>query len=104
MRRATRLIQGIVFFENFACVVIRRKKIIVFRYVMLVERQLNSLAGVGQCADLKVRKCANPCVCKVHLSARGCEKVRHNGFWQRNAGAVEISIEKRSEVEISMEK
>ena len=45
-----------------------------FRKVMLVERQLNSsvmrwptqevavcVAGVGQCASLKVRKCVNPC-------------------------------------------
>ena len=31
------------------------------------------MAGVGQCASLKVRKCVNPCVFTVNLAARGRE-------------------------------
>ena len=35
--------------------------------------KVRNLAGVGQCASLKVRKCVNPCVFTVNLSARGGE-------------------------------
>ena len=35
--------------------------------------KVRNVAGVGQCGSLKVRKCANPGVFTVNLSARGGE-------------------------------
>ena len=31
------------------------------------------VAGVGKCATLKVRKCANPCLFTINLTAQSCE-------------------------------
>ena len=47
---------------------------------MLTQEVAVCVAGVGQCASLKVRMRANPCVFTVNLSALGRESNSRHSF------------------------